>query len=378
MKLYLKPIDTFTFRDHRDFQAGEDNMGYTFSFPTPSTIYGALRSAYIYHHSNFTDFADGKDEAVKEWMGTPTSYGKFKVLGTFIEHEGETYFPVPFDMQVIKEKNDKQYAAPLMLVKENAKTSDGKPYRLFAQHDGKSGSGANWFIAKNDLIRILKGNDEKIALKNMADFIVAEDKIGIAVDAEAKTTEKGKLYQLMMFTFKNQKNTSFVTYLGDAPNFDDVPFARVGRKGRPWRIEPADETLELFKEEELAELKATIKQSGVAKIVFLTPAILDGGTEPFMNGERNIRLCDGLELEVLTLATGRPDVIGGYDIVKNRPKPRKNALPAGTVLYVKVPEEKVDAFVATGRLNVLTHDRKQEGFGLYTIGTAKMIHEEEL
>ena len=81
---------------------------------------------------------------------------------------------------------------------------------------------------------------------------------------------------------------------------------------------------------------------------------------------------------MLTLATGRPDVIGGYDIVKNRPKPRKNALPAGTVLYVKVPEEKVDAFVATGRLNILTHDRKQEGFGLYTIGTAKMIHEEEL
>ena len=381
MKLILRPIDTFTFRDHRDFQAGEDNQGYTFAFPTPSTIYGALRSAYIYNHSNFTDFANGKDEAVKQWMGTPTSYGKFSVLGTFIEHDGETYFPVPYDLQIVKEENDSEekrtsYGIPLQLVKEEIKTSDGKTYRLFAKSDAKTSSSENLLIKKSDLIKFLNGTNDKVELKNLFDLIVSEDKIGIAVDAASRKTEDGKFYQIAMYTFKDCINTSFVTFMKEAPSFKNVSYARVGRKGRPWHIEATDEKLQIYNDQELNELKEKIKQTGVAKIVFLTPAILNGGTEPLTKNDAIIKPNDELELDVLTIATGRPDVIGGYDIVKNRPKPRKNALPAGTVVYVKVPEEKVDTFVSTGSINMLTDDLKPEGYGLYTIGVSELIEEE--
>lgn len=376
MKLYLRPVDTFTFRDHRDFQAGEDNQGFTFSFPTPSTIYGALRSAYIYNTSNFTDFAKGINNEVKEWMGTPTTYGNFNVLGTFIEHDGETYFPVPFDLQILKEHQNKQFAIPLQLMKETRKTSDDKPYRLYAQHIGKSGSGANALVNKKDLIKLINGTNEKIELKYTTDFIVSEDKIGIAVNSATRTAEERKLYQLTMYSFKTPNKTSFVTYLGKSPSFDQVPYARIGRKGRPWLIEVNDNTLNLYTDSELDKLKDKIKQTGVAKIVFLTPSILEGGTERLTNENATIRLNDNLELDVLTVATGRPEVIGGFDIVKNRPKPRKNALPAGTVIYVKIPEEKVEEFVSIGHLNTLTDDRKPEGYGLYTIGVSELIEEE--
>lgn len=374
LKLELKPIDTFTFRDHRDFQAGENTMGFTFSFPTPSTIYGALRSAYIYQHSNFDSFAKEEDSEIKRWMGSPSSYGKFKILGTFIEHQGETYFPVPYDMQIVKkeENTNTEIAIPLKLVKEKARSSDERGYRLFAQSSAKSGGGEQSFITKNNLRKVLKGETSQATIKKISDFIDTNHKIGISINQKTKTAEKHMFYQIEMSSFITPKDTFFSTYLEEAPNFNEVKFARIGGRGRPWLINTNNEHLKLLDKQDKESLKEQIKKTGIAKITFLTPTIFNNGTKPLIDGDEKLILNDNLHLEVITIATGRPIVIGGFDLVRKRPKPRQNSLPAGTVIYVKVPSNQVDELVKIGALGVLTDKLNKEGYGLFTLGVSEI------
>ena len=77
MKLVLKPVDTFFFRNHKSMNAGEDSFASGVFPPRPGTVYGALRSAYIHKKSNFSTFAAGTDSELVRWMGTPSRHGEF-------------------------------------------------------------------------------------------------------------------------------------------------------------------------------------------------------------------------------------------------------------------------------------------------------------
>lgn len=376
MKLSLRPVDTFAFRDHRDFNSGEDSVGYSFPFPTPSTLYGALRSAYIYHHSNFTAFTQETDESVKEWMGTPHEYGKFQVLGTFIEHQGKPYLPVPLDVQIVAEENDetgevREYAVPLRLKKETPKASDGKSYRLVAQVDGKSSSAEGAYVPLSDYQKLIF-NQEKVRVYRLSKWIAVEEKIGIKRDPTTHRAEEGMLYRLPMYRFNDAKKTAFVTYISEGPSFEKAKFMRVGRKGRPWLIEASKDELAIVTEEYRKKVEEEIQQSGIAKLTFLTPTILEGGTQSLIEGNQMLKISEELEVEVLTIATDRPEVIGGFDMVKKRPKTRKNVIVAGTVIYVKVPESKVSSLMETTQLYILTDDRIREGYGLCTLTFGKV------
>lgn len=75
-----------------------------------------------------------------------------------------------------------------------------------------------------------------------------------------------------------------------------------------------------------------------------------------------------LEVEVLAAATGRPLLVGGWDIVRNRPKPRLPAVPAGTVLVVRVPKGQARMLTKAVRAAALTDDLSWEGYGFVTLG----------
>lgn len=73
MKLFLQPTDTFFFRDGRPFTKGEQSEGHSIFPPLPSTILGALRSAYIAEFSDLSRFYAGE---MRETIGTPGSLCK--------------------------------------------------------------------------------------------------------------------------------------------------------------------------------------------------------------------------------------------------------------------------------------------------------------
>ena len=55
------PMSSFFFRDHRGFKKGIHNLAFTTYLMLPTTLYGAVRTAYIRKHSNVPDFVAGRN-----------------------------------------------------------------------------------------------------------------------------------------------------------------------------------------------------------------------------------------------------------------------------------------------------------------------------
>ena len=60
MILFLQANDTFFFRDGRPFTKGDQSEGYSIFPPLPSTILGALRTAYIAEYGDLPTFMQKK------------------------------------------------------------------------------------------------------------------------------------------------------------------------------------------------------------------------------------------------------------------------------------------------------------------------------
>ena len=120
MNLFLQPNDTFFFRDGRPFTKGEQSEGHSIFPPLPSTVLGALRSAYIAEYGDLRLFYSGK---MSDVIGTPTSLcNAIRLRGVFLANSRkdqlEMFLPVPLDL-VYRENERKPDNIPLHLLTPN-------------------------------------------------------------------------------------------------------------------------------------------------------------------------------------------------------------------------------------------------------------------
>ncbi|WP_054950072.1 type III-B CRISPR module-associated Cmr3 family protein [Numidum massiliense] len=360
-RLRLKPVDTFFFKGHATADAGVHTVADGMFPPRSNTVYGALRAAYIHQHSTFEDFAAGKDDAVKEWMGTPESFGSFRQALLLLMKNDELLLPLPLDCQVLKE--EKLEVHPLTLTPDDLPSSNNASlWRLRASSNKKSASAAGKFVPMRDWKKLLLSGESTEFLLAAADLIQRSPKVGIHLNKERRA-EKHYFYQQQMLTMVG--GCQLAVYADPCPDFADVPFARLGAESRPWTIAEEDHSWTLWEEEELAQLRQQLAATKLARIVLLSPAVWGNGSRPgsFNEETKEIELSNGLRAEVLTAAVGRPDMYGGWDIVKHRPKERRQMVPAGTVLYVRIAEADIDRFIALANGFTLTDEGAHEGFG---------------
>jgi CRISPR-associated protein Cmr3 len=109
-----------------------------------------------------------------------------------------------------------------------------------------------------------------------------------------------------------------------------------------------------------------LARSRAARILFLTPAFLEGAYLPK----------DGAfgGAQVVAAVVGRPQVVSGWDLKEGKPKPSRRAVPAGSVYFVRLPEAWGEGEVrawAEGiwfqNLSDGEQDRR-DGFGLAALG----------
>ena len=62
MLIKLDPLDTLFFRDGKPFSMGEETWGNCIFPPSPSVIYGALRTAYFSNHIDLLEKANTKND----------------------------------------------------------------------------------------------------------------------------------------------------------------------------------------------------------------------------------------------------------------------------------------------------------------------------
>ena len=376
--IFLKPLDTFFFKDHRGLTAGEDTAAAGLFPPRSGTIYGALRSAYIHKHSDFDTFKMGTDTVLKEWMGTPNNVGNFSFRGMFVHNGDELLLPLPLDYQVIVHEGDTQELAYSLLLQESSEqkqwSSDKLDWKLYGKYKKKSRSATNAYVPLSVWKKALIQFKDGFKIQRPSEWMAYEPKTGISIDRMTRTAREKMLYQVEMQRFQQPKY-SLCVLCDQSPDFSDISLATCGHGNKIWQVSEDKEFSSILTDEEKELIVEEINKTGIARIILLTPAIWGLGSRPKML--RNNKLifdaaqtgCSySFDVEVLTSVVGRPQIIGGWDMAKVRPKPRMYAVPAGTVLYVRVQPSITEKLVFCLDKFALTDKLPHEGYGYAVCG----------
>ena len=233
MRLFLKPNDTFFFRDGRPFTRGEQSEGYSIETPFPSTVMGALRTAYIAFCGDMTQFAN---DQMKSVIGTKDSLAgaSIQVKGVFLGRgDGSLYYPTPRDL-VSEKKSGSATLYPLSMESQSdmfSSNSNSELSKILTWNDPKKQvEHAGGYISCDNLRKYLRGKTSGLTSENSS-FIIDEPKVGITRDHKTLTAAEGLLYRINMKRF----NDSEFGFVVDVEGVDQLPksaLIKLGGEGK--------------------------------------------------------------------------------------------------------------------------------------------------
>lgn len=384
MRLFLQANDTFFFRDGRPFTKGDQSEGYSIFPPLPSTILGALRTAYIAEYGDLSAFYGKK---MASTIGTPDSLGSMHLKGAFLADTDEViYYPIPLDLVVKKnEKENRLYMLEVCSQSSNL-ISNGSLTNLLRWNEDNEDveSEINGRLENIDMKEYLFGGHTEFTFRHIEDFVRSEPKIGIERDYKTLTSKDNMLYRINMARFQSQfLNSNERKALSDLGFIVDYQcdekllgngFLKLGGEGKSFTYERSLHNPDpLATEEDQLFLKESIRSARAFKLYFATPAIFDQGWLPKWIDKNTYNAeYQSLLFELITAAVGKPISIGGWDMKKNMPKPTRQAIPAGSVYYFKISDETcADTIVNTFHYQNISDYQAKEGFGLCFVGVTK-------
>lgn len=196
--------------------------------------------------------------------------------------------------------------------------------------------------------------------------LTREERVHVAIDSAKGTAEDGMLFSTESLRFENWKE--HFALLGA---FEDS-------KGRSM----TDDVVNLGGERRVSFLRQApqiswppaiplpirqLKPGALARIVLLSPIIFPEGAIP-----RNIA-----GAQVVAAIVPRPEVVSGWDLATQLPKPTRRMVAAGSVYWVTVPKQ--DGWVESVWMKSIAPDDngrnpqdldRRDGFGLAIIGVA--------
>ena len=382
MILFLQPNDTFFFRDGRPFTRGVQSEGYSIFPPLPSTILGALRTAYIAEYGDLSSFDTGK---MASMIGTPNSLGSIQLKGFFLADRNlEPYFSIPLDL-VLKESEAENIIYALECYPEVPHFTSNAPLGHHLKWNGSEdvGSATSGKLTYTYLKQYLLNSQRNFRYRLQEEFVCEEPKIGIQRNRRTLASEEGMLYRINMSRFKSRplgiSELGFIVDYECCKKLPEKGLLKLGGEGKSFTYEQSYLNPNPFPtEDDKSVLKEAIRCSGAFKLYFATPAIFDSGWLPKWIKKKNyqaqypVSASDSLSFELITAAVGKPISIGGWDMKKNRPKPTRRAVPAGSVYYFKILDSNsVEAIVNTFHYHNISDSQAEEGFGLCFVGVAE-------
>lgn len=361
MRLFLKPNDTFFFRDGRPFTRGEQTEGYSIEMPFPSTVTGAFRTAYIALCADLTDFAN---EQLKSIIGTKESLegASIQLKGVFLgSGNGQLYYPTPRDM-VSEKKSTSTKLYPLSIASPGNSFTSNSPSELPAlltwNNTKMQVEHLSSYISCDNLRRYLLGDTHSLTSEG-SDFIVDEPKVGITRSHKTLATVEGMLYRLNMKRF----HKSEFGFIVDVNGIDGLPrngLIKLGGEGKSFVYQETSQKTDILSDGDRAKIRDRICKSREFKLYLATPAIFDAGWHP---------KCLQKNIKLITAAVGNYVTVGGWDVAHNRPKVAYRAVPAGSVYYYRlINGTKAETVLDCLHYKNISDQRSQEGFGLSYVG----------
>jgi len=370
--LHLSALDTLFFKDGKPFSMGEETWANGVFPPFPSVFYGALRS--IWFASNLNQLTNATNDRNKQ---SDTSLN-LQIKGLLPTIDNELFFPVPNDLYGIKRGAPNEAHQLKCIAAPSVFISDYNYECLLQTHettkaDDLSGQA---LLCRHSFETWLANTSSSYSITRLSDVVLTEPKVGIGRHPETRAAETGQLYRVAMRRLHSKIKEDGGKQFGFAVNYDSLkdsirlPENGISRFGAEikgiaysiftgnWNIAcPVPEGNDIF------------------KIYLATPAVFEDGFFPL-----DWFTANGLTL--LAAAFGRVQHVGGFDMMENKPKPMRKAVPAGTVYYVKA----ANSFTASLKnalhggsiYNLAPEDdaiRKElmpQGFGLSYVGNFKI------
>jgi CRISPR-associated protein Cmr3 len=343
MKIKITANDTLHFGSGKSTNAGESSFGAALFPPYPTVFLGALRSAYLSQNPKYITTANES--------GDPTLEYKLTFFAMLID--GVPHFPAPADTYVAGGSPESRL---LSLKPNDGLSSQGLPYYLWTDHEGKVLTPEGRYVSADALGKYLKGESDVVPSVKLSDYTEREIRVGIARDNYSRAAADSMLYNSAM---TRPWGCEFAVELDGSELPKSSGLIRLGRHGKTAAYREFDFN---------TTIQGRIGENGEFKLYFATPAIFDGGSIPALP-------CGLPEIELIAAAVSGYENVGGYDMKENRPKPMERAVKAGSVFYYKLTDNtEENRYAVAKKLHGKCISRKNEraGFGLCYVGKAEL------
>lgn len=376
MWVRIEPQDVLLFRESKPFWAGENFRAAGRFPPTPLPMAGAIRSRALAHRGvDLSAYADAARRKVDcdafQWAGKPDCLAPLAFTGPFlVSPEGEVWLPWPKDLLRNLDEQGKptgydHFLKPALKPPWSVRSSftedatirnltGGNAVGMEAPEGGfMKVAGPDDFLTY--LLGMAEDGDPFMNYAAQTDAAQPEARVGLTLRA-GRTAEPGRIYTAVFS--RMDENASFYICVRDTVDKnreeDFLPhkgFLALGGEARAASFhviaDEADEDLpEFLKKETQDSLKKTLAEKLASrsrfKLYLLAPAIFQQGWLPDgieSDKKKFVLRLDGIKAELVAAAVGKPDDIGGWNLVANAPRPLYRAVPAGSVYFFEAKEK---------------------------------------
>ncbi|MBA2660920.1 MAG: CRISPR-associated protein Crm3 [Bradymonadaceae bacterium] len=381
ISLAFVPRDGFFCKDGRGWHTSASGRGHALDWPWPSTLLGALRTAWGRDEESHSGQAFSKDD----WR-EKTCDVRLKRTLALRRPVGVSWsplhriWPVPADALWLEAREDVYRLDPrpatLPTLGRDEDVAREALWLPVVEHEGKPSTSARWWDDR-DLRDWLVGKPVKIKDEGRAVKLSRRGQTRIKLDAATHTADEGNLFSYeVLETLECQEGTNASLEWGIAldatlPSVSDMNIATLGSDSRLAHIESLNEQVFEFP----AELGAAFRAgSSGLRVITITPTIFQNGWLPDGFTADNDLFRGRLphvdfDLILRAAIVPRPLHVSGWDIVAGKPKPVVRAVPAGAVYYFeRVDGASFDESSAKSLWLATLGTRADEGFGCIVPG----------
>jgi len=330
--LSITPVDVLMLRGNRLF--GGAVHGGAHMPPWPSVVTGAVISRALADQNrvgHVTMAPDQADRLVREALGED-----FCLRSLWILSRGTLWFPTPADLVVLDDGKNSLSVHRVAPRKVPSGLSCSYPLEMLPVLDAeerKKPAGSVW-LSMNGWKSHVQGTVPQAAEVTTADQLWAVDpRLGIALEIGSRTVKTGAIYTTDAVVMKAD------THLIAAFSGTNIPskgLLRLGGDGRAAEIRPADPWI-------INELEGFGRPAPDWKgfrMILATPGLFPSGWLPPGADERTgyMLQLDNLKAKLMAAALPRHQVISGWDLADQVPKPAQKVMPAGACYWFKVEE----------------------------------------
>lgn len=371
MEWRIFPLDVLFFRGTEPMNAGEAASVASQFPPSPEVMQGFVRTALLdamgvsvheYARAvNGGDMGSLEVQEAIEILGGIEGLGRLDLYGPYLVWERggyvERWYPAPLELRR-KGGGEWRQSSPGSVVECDI---GAVPLLPKLEDDEHTAEGGMW-ISEEGLAEYLQGQPVPVEHVVGSDqFYCRERRVGIERNVESRATREGMLY---------------------APEFVRLKDNLGGRVGIGLRVEGVDPSLQrscagmhrlggegrlVVVEVHTSPRTAASPDGHKSRLILLTPARWDGQWIPpgFQKGDNGWHgTLGGVRITIVSAALGKPLRIGGWDIVRVRPKPAEACVPAGSVYFLR-PQDEIDISPLHNRK---LGTRSRAGFGHVMVG----------